>query len=48
MIEQTQITLLEVLHASEIQYLPKSIFYGTERTVTGIQLAVLEHKRNIE
>ena len=47
-IEQTKITLLEVLHASKIQYLPKTIFFGTERTVAGIQLAVLQHKRNIK
>ena len=47
-IEQTYITLLEALHASKIQYLPKSIFYGTEKTVAGIHLAVLNHKKNIK
>ena len=47
MTEQTHITLLEVLHASKIQYLPKSVFYGTGKTVTRIQLGVLDHKRNI-
>ena len=32
-IEQTQVTLFEVLHTLKIQYLPKSISYGTEKTV---------------
>ena len=29
--EQTHITLLEPLHTSEIQYLSKNVFYGTEK-----------------
>ena len=37
MTEQTHITLLEVLHASKIQYLLKSVFYGTGKTVARIQ-----------
>ena len=45
MTEQTHITLLEVLHASKIQYLLKSVFYGTGKTVARIQLAVLDHKK---
>ena len=48
MTEQTHITLLEVLHASKIQYLLKSVFYGTGKTVPRIQLAVLDHKKNIK
>ena len=48
MTEQTHITLLEVLNASKIQYLTKSVFYGTEKTIARIQLAVLDHKRNIK
>ena len=31
--EQTHITLLEVLRTSKIQYLPKNVFYGTEKTI---------------
>ena len=46
--EQTHITLLEVLRTSKIQYLPKNVFYGTEKTIAWIQLAVLDHKRNIK
>ena len=48
MTEQTHITLLEVLHASKIQYLLKSVFYGTGKTVARIQLAVLDHEKNIK
>ena len=48
MTKQTHITLLEVLHASKIQYLLKSVFYGTGKTVARIQLAVLDHKKNIK
>ena len=48
MTELTHITLLEGLHTSKIQYSPKSVFYGTEKTVAGIQLAVLDHKTNIK
>ena len=48
MTKQTHITLLEVLHASKIQYLPKCVFYGTGKAVAGIQFAVLHHKRKIK
>ena len=48
MTEQTHIKLLNVLHASKIQYLLKSVFYGMGKTVARIQLAVLDHEKNIK
>ena len=48
MTEQTHITRLEVLNASKLKYLLKSVFYGTGKSVAGIQLAVLDNKRNIK
>ena len=45
----SQITkqMLGVFHASKIRYLPKSVFYGMEKTLAGTQLAALDHNNNI-
>ena len=45
--KQTHTTLFEVFHASKIRYLPKSVFYGMEKTLAGTQLTALDHNNNI-
>ena len=45
--KQTHTALLEVFHASKTRYLPKSVFYGMQKTLAGTQLAALDHNNSI-
>ena len=45
--KQTHTTLFDVFHSSKIRYLPKSVFYGMEKTLAGTKPAGLDCNNNI-